>query len=162
MCLPQRVSSDIPLLVLNSTSVMKSLIELSRWDLWAITGVRAGFFDRHSTSAGRPKTRIGLLDTGTTFMDIDSTLCIIWIYSRVSHIACDHRPKYWIPSNVQRTLSRSENPSSRYQHRKLSLEWNEFCSRWRCRISIYLSSIRSEVRCASTMSWSWPYQGTQA
>ena len=57
---------------------MKFLIELSRWDLWAITGVRAGFFDRHSTSAGRPKTRIGLLDTGTTFMDIDSTLCIIW------------------------------------------------------------------------------------
>jgi len=27
--------------------------------------VRAGFFDRHSTSAGRSKTRIGLLDTGT-------------------------------------------------------------------------------------------------
>ena len=32
----------------------------------------AGFFDRHSTSAGRSKARIGLLDKGTSFMDIDT------------------------------------------------------------------------------------------
>ena len=34
--------------------------------------VWAGFFDRHSTSAGRSKARIGLLDKGTSFMDIDT------------------------------------------------------------------------------------------
>ena len=33
--------------------------------------VRAGFFDRHSTSVGRSKTRIGLLDKGSKFMEID-------------------------------------------------------------------------------------------
>jgi len=40
--------------------------------------VRAGFFDRHPTSAGRSKTRIGLLDKGTTFMEIDTPRKVIY------------------------------------------------------------------------------------
>jgi len=40
--------------------------------------VRAGFFDRHSTSVGRSKTRIGLLDTGTNFMDIDTPRKVLY------------------------------------------------------------------------------------
>jgi len=40
--------------------------------------VRAGFFDRNSTSAGRSKARIGLLDKGTGFMEIDTPRKVLY------------------------------------------------------------------------------------
>ena len=40
--------------------------------------VRVGFFDRHPTSAGRSKARIGLLDKGTTFMEIDTPRKVLY------------------------------------------------------------------------------------
>ena len=40
--------------------------------------VRAGFFDRHPTSAGRSKARIGLLDKGMGFMDIDTPRKVLY------------------------------------------------------------------------------------
>jgi len=40
--------------------------------------VRAKFFDRSSTSAGRSKTRIGLLDKGTKFMEIDTPRKVLY------------------------------------------------------------------------------------
>jgi len=40
--------------------------------------VRAKFFDQHLMSTGQYKTRIGLLDTGTNFMDIEMPRKVIY------------------------------------------------------------------------------------
>jgi len=42
--------------------------------------VRAEFFDQHLTSTGQSKTRIGISDTGTNFMDINTPRKVIYVF----------------------------------------------------------------------------------
>jgi len=56
---------------------------------WYPGVVHAKFFDQYSTSTSQYKTRIGLLDTGTDFMDIDTPRKVIYaLYDLLEGESC--------------------------------------------------------------------------
>jgi len=48
--------------------------------------VQVKFFDQYSTSTGQYKTRIGLLDKETNFMDIDAPWKVIYVAETQLHV----------------------------------------------------------------------------
>jgi len=77
---PKKMGGNLPVRVIKEQQIRSTTLWTEKEILDAIHQggtypgvVRAKFFDRHSTS----KTRIGLLDTGTNFMDIDTPRKVI-------------------------------------------------------------------------------------
>jgi len=69
--------------------------------------VRAKFFHQHLASTGQYKTRIGLLDTGTNFMDIETPRKVIYaLYDFLEGESCHLPPstRALNPHSVQRAL----------------------------------------------------------
>ena len=82
---PKEMDGNLPVRVIKE----QRIISTTRWTEKEILDaihqggtypgvVRAKFFDQLSTSTSQSKTRIGLLDTGTNFMDIDTPRKVIY------------------------------------------------------------------------------------
>ena len=81
---PKEMSGNLPVRVIKEQRIRSTTRWTEKEILDAIHQggtypgvVRAKFFDQHSTSS-QSKTRIGLLDTGTNFMDIDTPRKVIY------------------------------------------------------------------------------------